>query len=449
MTAYSFVTRTIGCKVNQLDTAALERDLADAGFVAPADGAAPDVVVVNSCTVTSGADKDVRRLVSQARTTHPRALVVLTGCLSPAGASGQERAHLVIGQDQKTLAAETIRAKIEGRPVIASAKERDAFFGEGSIEVCDRARAFLKVQDGCDKTCAYCIIPTVRGQSRSREIARIVEDVRGLVAAGYREVVVTGVHLGKFGKDLARRESLTRLVRAILADTDLARLRLSSIEPMEVRDELIRLAADNPRLCPHFHIPLQSGDDGVLARMRRPYTAARYLSRVRAVAEALPDVLIGADVIVGFPGEDEAAFAATCRLVEQAPIHHLHVFPYSDRPGTAASAMDAHVAGPIVRARGRRLREIGNRKWADFAARFVGRELSALAIRYRDGEYEAIARNYLPVRISGDIEPGEEYDVRVTGTSGEGGKRVLLGARGASFQHKSTKATKATQELRP
>ena len=327
---YRVRVETLGCKVNQVDSAAMLTDLRAHGFVEAGEGDSADVVIINSCTVTANADRDVRKMISRARAENANALIALTGCLSATGSSGQERADIVTGNLEKAFLTDLILEKIEGRSFSKTGK-LGGFFGAGAVDLTGHARAFVKVQDGCNMSCAYCVVPLVRGRSRSRPVEGIVGEVRALHAKGYHEVVLTGVHIGQFGEDSRPRESLAGLIRAILADTDLPRVRISSIEPFDVGDDLIAILAEDERLCRHLHIPLQSGDDGVLARMRRPYRRADYLELASRIAGAAPDTLIGSDIIVGFPGETEKDFEQTLSLAREVEFDNAYIFKYSPR----------------------------------------------------------------------------------------------------------------------
>ncbi len=424
---YRVATHTLGCKVNQVDTSAIVRDFADSGFVATTDNADADVIVVNSCTVTSGADRDARRLIARARQDNAGALVVLTGCLSAGQASGQDRADIVLGNEGKGRLVDEVLARLNLRDELARKSGYEGFFGGGVVDTSSRARAFVKVQDGCNRNCAYCVIPSVRGRSRSRPIREIVEDANTVAVRGYRELVLTGVHLGSYGADFSPRARLTDLLEALLADTDIPRIRISSIEPMEIRDDLIEVMAANPRICPHIHVPLQSGDDDVLRLMRRPYTRGQFREKIERIARAVPNILIGSDVIVGFPGEDEAAFANTLDLIESTPVHHLHVFPYSERPGTHAATLPHRSETARIRDRSRRLRALGRDKWRSFLRGFVGERLVVLAIKpLGPDRFEALASNYVPVVLPGECVAGQLYAARIrTYEDTEKGPRLI------------------------
>ena len=300
----------------------------------------------------------------------------------------------------------------------------------------ERTRPNLKVQDGCDNRCSFCVIPYVRGQSRSLKLAEVIREVDGLVAAGYREVVISGINLGRWGRDLAvspqqsavrrtgqlpttaaRRPGLTELVCAILSETALQKLRISSVEPMDWSDELIRLMATSPRIAKHAHVPMQSGSDAVLRRMHRKYRPWHYREKVEKIRTALPTAAIGADVMVGFPGETKAEFEETRCMVEDLPFTYLHVFTYSARPGTPAAAMGNQVAADVARERSRILREIASEKKLAFMRGFVGGPVEAITLslseRKSGNETEALTDNYLQLRLTGKHAPNQWIRARV------------------------------------
>jgi threonylcarbamoyladenosine tRNA methylthiotransferase MtaB len=412
----SFRVQTVGCKVNQVDSAALVRELRDGGLLEAGKDEHADVCVVNSCTVTIGADRDVRKKISRARRENPESLIVLAGCLSSEGHSAQEDADIVVGNEGKPLLARMIMEKLKEDSKTSAAGAKQKIYGGRAWNVSGRARAFIKVQDGCNWNCAYCIVPTVRGKSRSRAVAEVIEDVRGAAAEGFAEVVLTGIHVGLYGNDMGENGGLADLVHAILNDTDIERLRISSIEPTEVSENLIRLMATRPRLCPHFHIPAQSGDDEILRRMGRPYTRDQFLKITNRIADQVPGVLIGTDLIAGFPGESEEAFQNSLRLVEESPIKHLHVFTYSERPGTRAASMPDQVAPQARRRRCNRLREIGREKLNAFKKTQTGKRHKVLVVK-KIGEdcFEGLTRNYLPVLMKGSFEVAREYELVIRG----------------------------------
>jgi threonylcarbamoyladenosine tRNA methylthiotransferase MtaB len=406
MTARRVHIATLGCKVNAYDTATIADRLRAVGCDIVAADAPADVVIVNSCTVTDAADAESRRLARRARRANPAARVILTGCYAqtkPAEAAAVDGVDHVIGVNRLDALVAAVTASAERIVVGDSRRERHVgTFGARTFGA--QTRAFLKVQEGCDLFCTFCIIPLARGASRSLPPRAVLGEVEGLVRAGFEEIVLTGVHLGGYGHDLVPRVDLAWLVEAIAEQALVPRLRLSSIDPHEVTEPLVRLMRREPSLCPHLHVPLQAGDDGVLRRMRRRYDAALARERLTMIRDLLPDAAIGTDVIAGFPGEDEAAFARTLAFVEESPFTYLHVFPYSVRTGTTAAKLDGRNPPATIAARARRLRFAGERKRAAFARRFDGADAEVLVETTRDprtGDLRGYTRNYLRVRLAG------------------------------------------------
>lgn len=435
---------TLGCKLNQADSAALESRLRRIGLrraaqpedpqnqdPAPAAtlaGAAVDLVVLNTCTVTGGADREARQVARRLRRAHPRALLVVTGCYAEREAEALRRIpgvdHVVGMRDQAgRVAAIAAAACGLDAPMAVSGAAGDVG-GDGADEAggldlgrfgatdacdpatSDRTRAFLKIQDGCDLRCSYCVIPSVRGAGRSLPEATVLERLAALGGAGYQEVVLTGVNTGDWGADQVPRARLGDLLVRALASGTVARLRLNSLEPRTVTDAIAALMATSEgRLARHLQIPLQSGCDTVLARMRRNYRTADYARTLERVQAAVPEAGLGADVIVGFPGENDAEFEATCRFIEVSPLAYLHVFSYSARPGTPAASLPGQVPPAAVRERSARLRALGRALSLRHRRRFVGRTLPALALRETrpDGRVRALTDNF----IDCGVDPGE------------------------------------------
>jgi threonylcarbamoyladenosine tRNA methylthiotransferase MtaB len=418
MPSYRIVT--LGCKLNQADSLALESRLARLGMTRAGDDA--DLVVLNTCTVTGSADREARQIARRLRRLHPRARLVVTGCYAErdgaalASIAGVD--HIVGMRDQAARVAEFAAeafAFAAASPVPPPDADRHDLGPFGATTACDpaegdRTRAFLKIQDGCDLRCSYCIIPSVRGGARSLPPGDVLGRLRDLSASGYREIVFTGVNTGDWGHDLAPRRALHDLLRRALAQEGLGRLRLNSLEPRTVTPEVIRLMAESGgRLAPHLQVPLQSGSDTVLARMRRNYRTSDYRRVLEALRRANPDAGLGADVIVGFPGESDAEFAETCRFIEGSELNYLHVFPYSPRPGTPAAAQPDQVAPAAIKERGARLRAIGRGLAHRFRRSFVGRELEALVLREEraDGRLRALSGNFIDLWLDpGRRDPG-------------------------------------------
>lgn len=396
---------TLGCKVNQYESAGILEALEARGFSVVPFGEAADCCIVNTCTVTGRSDCQSRQLIRRAARANPGASIIVTGCYARIAPGEIEKicgaTHIV----ENKAAIPDLLERIAG--VHADEARRGAASEGKPRELHPRkfpghTRAFLKIQDGCNAFCTYCIVPYARGRSRSFP----ERDVRGriceLCGAGYREIVLTGIHLGAYGRDLRPAAGLIDILRFVEEERPIERLRLSSIEPGEVTDEIIALFRSSTVLCRHLHIPLQSGSDDVLERMGRPYDAAFFRDRLERIWESVPDMAIGLDVMAGFPGEDEAAFSRTVRLIEDLPVAYLHVFPYSDRPGTAASAMPGKVGEKEKKLRAAQLRDMGKRKRSDFAGRFVGKTVSVLIEGDKGSESEfakGFSGQYIPVFV--------------------------------------------------
>jgi threonylcarbamoyladenosine tRNA methylthiotransferase MtaB len=396
-------------------------------FALAAEGERADCVVVNTCSVTVDAERAARRAIRRAGREHPGAPIVVSGCwaeLAPDAAASLPGVAAVVGaRSQAALPAAVRRAC--GCPDAGWA--RAAAWGPAAAAPARHTRPFVKVQDGCDRGCAYCVVPAARGPSRSLPLEDAVARIRAL-AARHAEVVLTGVHLGHYGRDLAPRRSLADLLRGTLAGGEVRRLRLSSVDAAELPRELLR-APEAAGLCPHLHLPLQSGAPRVLAAMRRAERPERFREVVEDAAAAWPGACLGTDLIAGFPGETDADHRATVSLVEALPLAYLHVFPFSPRPGTAAAALPGRLPAAVVRERARELLALSDRRWRAFLAGLAGREVEAVVERVEDGVARGIAREWAPVRwpAAGEAR-GEVARVRVTGDDGA----VCLGVRAAA-----------------
>ncbi|MBX6377069.1 MAG: tRNA (N(6)-L-threonylcarbamoyladenosine(37)-C(2))-methylthiotransferase MtaB [Clostridia bacterium] len=400
--------RALGCKVSQYDgEAMLARFQAEGYAVVDFDDLA-DVYIVNACAVTHEAERKARQLVRRAYRRNPDAIVVLAGCYpqtSPAEAASLPGVSVVIGNAERGRVVELVeRARADGEPVslvgnIFAARTFEELSVEGFL---GRTRAAVKVQDGCNEFCTYCIIPYARGGLRSRPLASVQEEVARLAAAGFREVVLTGIHLGAYGRDLPDRPGLADLVRAVAAVGGVDRIRLSSVEPMDVDRRLLEAMAEDLRVCPHLHLPVQSGCDRILARMRRRYKAAEVEALVAEARRRIPDLAVTTDVIVGFPGESEADFAETLAFVERVGFTRVHVFPFSPRRGTPAAAYPDQVPYDVKNRRVRALIELGDRLAETFHRRQVGRRATVLVEAADGKEMEGLTANYVRVRFPGD-----------------------------------------------
>jgi threonylcarbamoyladenosine tRNA methylthiotransferase MtaB len=525
----SFYVQNFGCRATQADGAAIEHQFASYGLKQAERPHQAQIVVLNTCTVTAAADRDARAAIRRIHRENPACQIVVTGCYAqraPEEIAALPGVYRVVGNSHKHRLAElslpanlakhrTATAPSAGIgfvPLTALANDRRPATDDQRLFVSDifahtellaapvfdaahdRTRPNLKVQDGCDNRCSFCVIPYVRGQSRSLRLEEVIREVRALVDAGYREVVISGINLGRWGRDLSvlgcrssvlgprslavgiaaerrttnherpgfgqrpttndrrrpdddRQLSLEDLVRSILNETSLEKLRISSVEPMDWTESLIRLVAESPRIAKHAHVPMQSGSDRILRAMHRKYRPWHYRDKILRIRGAMPTAAIGADVMVGFPGETEADFEATRRMVEELPFTYLHVFTYSSRPGTPAANFRNQVPIQIARERNRLLRELATRKKLAFMESFVGKTIEAITlISGRDGacpvsgtrqgaslpiandsQTEALADNYLMLKVAGQHEANQWITVQVEKTAnGE-----LIGFRAA------------------
>lgn len=409
---------TLGCKVNQYDTATMETFLSGAGCrVVPFDDGA-DVYVVNTCTVTDRADADSRRMARRARRRNPAARVIVTGCYAQTSAQealAVDGVDYVVGIGRLPDILRAVRGEIaaeESRIFVHDVRKDTEVRTLGADVFSGQTRAFLKVQEGCDLFCTFCIVPFSRGKSRSVEPRRVVAELEKLAARGFREVVLTGVHLGGYGRDLSTDIDLAALVEMIAERSPIERVRLSSIDPPEMTRRLLRTVADSDVLCPHFHMPVQSAADPVLQRMRRQYDVAELSEVVEEIAEILPNCGLGTDVIAGFPGESEADFEAGMERLSSMPFTYFHVFPYSKRRGTTAAKASDALPRELVLARARRLRELGERLRVDFHRRHVGARLSVLIEHKRDSESGSLI-GYDPSYLRVLVDGGDELMNRV------------------------------------
>jgi threonylcarbamoyladenosine tRNA methylthiotransferase MtaB len=401
--------RTLGCKVNAYDTAAMAERLRTAGCEIVPPEAAADVVIVNTCTVTDTADAESRRLARRVRRLNPAARLIVTGCYAqtkPDEVADLEAVDHVIGTNRLEDLVRAALGTEAGLPrvVVEDVRRARSVRTVGARRFDGHTRAFLKVQEGCDLFCTFCIVPMARGRSRSLAPRQVLREMESLAAAGFAEVVLTGVHLGGYGQDLEPRMNLAGLLEALVEQGLFRRIRLSSVDPHEVTERLLAVMAASEDVCPHLHVPLQAGDDATLRRMRRRYDAALAAERLAMIAERLPDVSIGTDLIAGFPGEDEAAFERTLRFVEAAPLAYAHVFPYSVRSGTTAAKLPDQVSRATIRRRARCLREVTSRKAVAHRRRFDGTRAEVLVEATRDpgsGCLRGYTRNYLRARLEG------------------------------------------------
>jgi len=449
----TFYIEQFGCRATQADGAAIERQLSAQGCVAAAEAGSADFVVLNTCTVTAAADAQARDAIRKIHAANPATRIIVTGCY--AQRAPEEIAALpgvteVVGNSHKpeiphlltTIAAAT-PLPVRENPVpyhsapilsgdifdVSDVLVAPVLGGEGN-----RTRPTLKIQDGCNSRCSFCVIPFVRGRSRSLPVATVLAEIQRLADSGFREIVLSGINLGTYGRDLVPRVAFPDLLRRILGATGVERLRISSIEPLDVTQDLIELFAQNERIAPHFHMPLQSASNRILAAMHRWYRAEHYARRVELIREWLPGAAIGADVITGFPGETEEEHAATVRFLEERPFTYLHVFSYSLRPGTRAAALAGHLSGRVIKRRARELRALGEAKAAQFRESQIGRTLRVLTL-HRDPKDDctqtpALSGNYLSVRLP-EVLPHNQW--RTITLAQINGKDLLAAPRETSL----------------
>ena len=398
---------TLGCKVNQCDSAALAMDLQSADFAIVPFNAFADAYIINTCTVTAFADFQARQLIRRARRANPQARIIVTGCYAQTQAqalAGIDGVTSVVGNDQKHQIPGLLANPVHDlqRIMTSDIFLQKQFSAAPASSLAGRTRAFFKIQDGCNAFCSYCIVPFARGKSRSLPVSNVLAGAQDFIRQDFQEIVLTGIHLGYYGHDLQPETDLARTLETILSQNPNVRFRLSSIEPNEISDELLHLFGRHKNLCPHLHIPLQSGDDSILKVMKRNYDTAFYRALIEKVAKTVSDIAIGIDVMVGFPGESEKEFGHTLELLSDLPAAYLHVFPYSERPGTAALAMHPKVPEKIKKERAAILRELGGKKRETFSLRFPGKTLPVLVEQTRDkktGLHKGFSHNYLPVLL--------------------------------------------------
>ncbi len=406
---------TLGCKINQFETDVMRRDFEARGdTIVPFDGES-DVYVINTCSVTAKSDYECRQAIRSAVRRGRGAKVLVTGCyaeIRPDEIKNIPGVDFVFGNRDKTAIAQYVAATNSGPPIAVGMSSDVA----ADKTVRGRTRAFLKIQDGCDNRCSYCIVPLARGNSRSIAPDEALREFKRLVRDNCPEVVLSGIHIGTYGNDLGSKTDLTGLLRKLIASRGETRIRISSIEPGEITRDLIGFLGNG--LCRHLHIPLQSGDDAVLASMKRNYTAGFYRDLVETIAGQVPGIALGADVMVGFPGEGDDEFENTLRLVEKSPLTHLHVFTYSRRPGTPAADMKGQIPESVKKERGETLRNLGTQKNLQFRKIHEGTELEVVVEDKADantGLLTGLTDNYLRAHIYGAKEEhiGKKITVRI------------------------------------
>ncbi len=469
----TFHIENFGCRATQADAAAIERGLLERGLSRVARAAEAEVVVINTCTVTANADSQARQAIRHAHRVNPLARILVTGCYAQRASEelaqiegvtwvvGNSHLHEIprlMGEvgaagpkpapsNERALAG--VPARLDLFPLKALCESDPFSLSRGPAKILtgdifqqsvfpsalvaggegDHTRPTLKIQDGCNKRCAYCVIPFVRGHSRSMPADEVIAEIRRLVGGGAKEIVLSGINLGSYGRDFVPRMKFIVLLRRVLDETALDRLRVSSMEPMDVTQDFVELvAASGGRIAPHFHMPLQSGSDRILAAMHRWYRVAHYARRMELIKELLPDAAIGADVIVGFPGETEADYGATHDFIVASPFTYLHIFSFSKRPGTAAEKLTADVPPGVIKQRSKELRALGAEKALAFREAQAGRTERALTLHTRGQDSsgtwtEALTGNFLHLRVRGSRNANGWVNVIVP-SAGEGASAV-------------------------
>ncbi|HXJ14198.1 MAG TPA: tRNA (N(6)-L-threonylcarbamoyladenosine(37)-C(2))-methylthiotransferase MtaB [Candidatus Limnocylindrales bacterium] len=456
----TFFIQQFGCRATQADGAALERQLREQGCAPAPDSSTADVVVLNTCTVTAAADAQARDAIRKIHAANPATRIVVTGCYAqraPEEIATLPGVSFVVGNSHKpqipkllhsisgvseiqSVGAELACPDNGGAPPVRSFQENQLFnlapILTGNIfELTDvlvapvlggegnHTRPTLKIQDGCNSRCSFCVIPFVRGKSRSLPPQTVLSEVQRLADSGFREIVLSGINLGTYGRDLTPRVEFLDLLRRILDESSVQRLRISSIEPLDVTQDLIDFFASNDRIAPHFHMPLQSASDRILAAMHRWYRSEHYARRVELIHDRLPHAAIGADIITGFPGETDADHATTLDFIAARPFTYLHVFSYSQRPGTKAASLSGQLPGHVIKTRARELRSLAESKSTAFRRAQIGRTLRVLTLR-RDPSDDpestpALSENYLHVLLPMPLPPNQFVDATITGESGK------------------------------
>lgn len=402
---------TLGCRANQLESSIILDEFTKLGWEIVKFSEVADIYIINTCTVTGKSDNESRYYARKARKMNPEAKIILCGCytqVSPEEAAQLEEVDLVLGNTEKLEIAELITDnnvfEQENKIYVSDIMQKDKFQDKIVFSASGRTRANIKVQDGCNHRCSYCIIPYARGKSRSNELKNIINQVKEITKQDFKELVISGIHLGQWGLDLNPKNSLSQLIKEIEKINNLKRFRLSSIDPMEFNDELIKTISTSEKFCRHLHISFQSGNNEILKNMRRRYTVEYYSKLIKRLAKNIPDIAIGSDIIVGFPGETDEQFQDTYDNLKKLPISYIHVFSYSKRKGTPASLMENQIPEEIKKERNKKLTALAKRKNLEFRKSFLEKELEVLIELTRDkktGLLKGVTDNFIPVLVEG------------------------------------------------
>jgi hypothetical protein len=419
---------TLGCKVNQYDSDAMRTIFLQQGYKAVKEEEEADVYVINTCSVTSIGDRKSRQMVRKIRRKHPQAVIAVAGCyaqIAPEIFEAMGDIDVIVGAQNRSKIVEYVEQAQKKEKTINAVKdimsvtEFENLYVDAEGET--KTRAFIKVQEGCDNYCTFCIIPFARGKLKSRKQKDAVEEIRRLVAKGYREIVLTGIHLGNYGRDLHDGTSLATLVEELLRIPNLLRIRMGSIESVELSDDLINLIKDEPRVCRHLHLPIQSGSDAVLRRMNRHYRLPEYKKLISELREKIPGLALTTDLIVGFPGETEENFMETLETLRELRFSAIHVFPYSQRTGTPAAVFPKQVPGDIKKDRVHRVQELEKEISKEYRKTFLQKTVHVLIEEEKNGYFEGLSDEYIRVSITDkNVEKGRLYSVYVENLTEDG-----------------------------
>ena len=419
---------TLGCKVNQYDSDAMRTIFLQQGYKAVKEEEEADVYVINTCSVTSIGDRKSRQMVRKIRRKHPQAVIAVAGCyaqIAPEIFEAMGDIDVIVGAQNRSKIVEYVEQAQKKEKTINAVKdimsvtEFENLYVDADGET--KTRAFIKVQEGCDNYCTFCIIPFARGKLKSRKQKDAVEEIRRLVAKGYREIVLTGIHLGNYGRDLHDGTSLATLVEELLRIPNLLRIRMGSIESVELSDDLINLIKDEPRVCRHLHLPIQSGSDAVLRRMNRHYRLPEYKKLISELREKIPGLALTTDLIVGFPGETEENFMETLETLRELRFSAIHVFPYSQRTGTPAAVFPNQVPGDIKKDRVHRVQELEKEISKEYRKTFLQKTVHVLVEEEKNGYFEGLSDEYIRVSITDkNVEKGRLYSVYVENLTEDG-----------------------------
>lgn len=402
---------TLGCKVNQYESAVIRESFQKRGYQLVSFGDKAQVYIINTCTITKKTDYQSRQLIRRAKKLNPSSTIVVTGCYAQVFPKEIERitgVHYILGNSYKDKIVDLVGGSLgKGYPhiLVSPVGQEDIFMDSAIDGLSSPTRPPIKIQDGCNASCSYCIIPLARGSSRSKKPEAVIEEISHLARLGFKEVILSGIHLGAYGLDLQPKTTLLNLIQQLEKKRVINRIRLSSIEPTELNKEVIDCISSSEMICPHLHIPLQSGDDGILKTMNRMYCVSFFEELIQNLVEKIQGLSIGLDVIVGFPGEGVKEFENTLTLLKRLSVSYLHVFPYSPRPNTVAAKLPDQVHGKIAKERSKILRELGRRKREEFYRKYLNRELNILVESGRNPEtslLKGFSKNYIPVLIKGE-----------------------------------------------